>query len=187
MLRAAPAARSASATARRLSAAALPSPLAPFLEANGVVVGDGGLGTALGADAQRHALWGAQLLFTAAGHAQVSDAHRAFLAAGADILSANSYLASHEAFNNTGAFAALPGGAIVDPERQRKYTKDVLRASVELAKQTRYQFWQDERNRAPGRLRPLVAASVGPSGDSLAFVGASDPSTWSSGAALPGA
>mmetsp|Transcript_31734 Transcript_31734/g.68204 ORF Transcript_31734/g.68204 Transcript_31734/m.68204 type:complete len:143 (+) Transcript_31734:34-462(+) len=60
--------------------------LEPFLDGQGMIVADGGFGTALGAEAQRHPLWGAQLLFTGAGHAQIERVHREFLDAGAQLV-----------------------------------------------------------------------------------------------------
>ena len=50
-----------------------------------------------------------------------------------------------------------------------RYTDDVLRASVEIAKLARQEFWSEakERDGARGRIRPLVAAAIGPAGDNL--------------------
>ena len=88
--------------------------LDPFLERQGVVILDGGVGTALGDEPQQHVLWGAQLLFGSAGHDRILSAHREFLEAGADIITSSSYQASFELFAAAEAFTngTLPGGAI---------------------------------------------------------------------------
>lgn len=134
------------------------NPLAHFLRHQGVVIADGA-GTLRDED---HPLRGANLLFGKAGHDATTAMHRGFLEAGADLISSASYGASFEAFQSAGAFFSLPGGAITKPELQQRFTKNVLRASVELAKRAAVEFWRDEDNRTPGRLRPIVAASVGP-------------------------
>ena len=166
---------------RSSSGSPLSNPLRPFIEQNGVVIADGGFGTALGDEAQQHVLWGSQLLFSKAGHEQIQRVHTEFMDAGADIIGTSSYAASYELFLRSGVFdGMLPGGAISSPKLQQRYTHDVLRASVELAKQARYIFWSDESNQQPpGRLRPLVAASVGPVGETVAYTGATDPATSS--------
>lgn len=175
---------------RLLSTAAAAShgnPLAPFLRRQRAVLLDGGFGTALGAESQQHVLWGAQHLFRKAGHDKVQAVHRGFLAAGADIITSNSYNASYELFKNAGAFTdgvTLPGGVIEQEQLQQRFSSDVLRAAVELAKQSRHLYWTEltQGNYAEAqvgdRLRPLVAASIGPAGDHLnAFTGPSDPNT----------
>ena len=151
-------------------------PLQSFLESQAVVVLDGGFGTAFGPDVQAHPLWGAQLLFTLDGHTKIEAAHRAFLEAGADVISSASYQASFEMFQAADAFSSLPGGAITSEKFQVRYSNDVLRTSVELAKKARYEFWKDQP--ASARMRPLVAASVGPAGDNIvAWTGATDENT----------
>ena len=63
---------------------------------------------------------------------------------------------------------------------QLRFTNDVLRASVELAKKARNDFWAELQasGSAGDRLRPLVAASVGPVGDNVAvWTGATDQSS----------
>ena len=186
---------------RRFSSAAPINPLTPILEKQGVAIIDGGFGTALGTDSEAHALWGAQHLFRKQGHEKVMAIHREFLEAGADIICSNSYNASFEIFSVTGAFTdgvTLPGGKIEKEKSQLRFASDVLRASVELAKKARYDYWADVTRsagadkaydyadpdrpklvgEAAGRLRPLVAAAVGPAGDNLVpFTGATDAST----------
>lgn len=211
----------ASIARRQLSSIAVGNPLQPFVAQQGFVLGDGGVNTALGEDAQRHVLWGAQCLFGKAGHERITQVHLDFLEAGADVIGTAGYMASLEMFRATDTFSSLPGGAITKPKFQQRFTSDVVRASVELAKQSvrplalacatpslpfaladrlcvhrcplswnacasvefcapsqRYAYWNEEANRAPGRLKPLVAATVGPAGDNLTpWSCAADPVT----------
>lgn len=165
----------------------MPNPLVPLLQQQRAVILDGGFGTALGTDSEQHVLWGAQHLFGKAGHEKIQQVHRKFLEAGADVISSNSYNASFEIFTAANAFTdgvTLPGGVISKEKFQLRFTDDCLRASVELAKQSRYFFWNELTNgnyaeaKVGDRLRPLVAASVGPAGDNLfAFTGATDANT----------
>jgi homocysteine S-methyltransferase len=168
--------RSLSSLSSRASGA---GPLAPFLQRQGAVVMDGGFGTALGSDSEADVLWGAQHLFTSDGHARIEAVHRAFLDAGADIISTSSYQVSFEIFSTAGTFAQLPGGAIEDEKHQLRYTRDVLRTTVELAKKARHEHERAQGDSAgAARLRPLVAASVGPAGDNITlWSGATDPNT----------
>jgi homocysteine S-methyltransferase len=128
-------------------------PLAPFLSKAGVVVLDGALATELeraGFDLD-HPLWSARLLMTAPE--AIARVHRSYLAAGADCITGASYQGTFAGFAREG--------------RSRAEADWLLRQSVALALEERDRFWADERNRA-GRLRPLVAASVGPYGAFLA-------------------
>lgn len=129
------------------------SPLQRFLDRQGFIVLDGGLATALEAEghALDSALWSAKLLESAPD--AIREVHRAFLAAGADVITTASYQAT------------LPGFAFLGLEAEEGAR--LLRRSVELAVEARTAFWADAANRA-GRLEPLVAASVGPYGAYLA-------------------
>jgi len=126
-----------------------PNPLEPFLRAQGVVVLDGGLATEL--EARGHALddklWSARLL--ADDPDAIRDVHRDYLVAGADVIVAASYQATIEGFRRR-------GGSESD-------AVDRLLAAVGIARAARDAFWSEPANRR-GRLRPLVAASVGPYG-----------------------
>ena len=165
----------------------MPNPLLRFLQHQRAVLLDGGFGTALGVASERHVLWGAQHLFGKAGHEKIQQVHKSFLEAGADVISSNSYNASFEIFTAANAFTdgvTLPGGAITKEKFQLRFTDDCLRASVELAKQSRYLFWNEltqgnyAETKVGDRLRPLVAAAIGPAGDNLhAFTGATDANT----------
>ena len=132
---------------------AVSEPLQPFLDAQGVVVLDGGLATAL--EARGHdlhdRLWSARLL--ADDPAEIRAVHDAYLAAGADCITTASYQATIEGFLARGLGEAR--------------AVELLRLSVRLALEARDAFWRDPAA-SRGRLRPLVAASVGPYGAFLA-------------------
>jgi homocysteine S-methyltransferase len=129
------------------------SPLAPFLERQGVALLDGGLATALEARGHDLAdpLWSARVLLEEPR--AVSDVHAAYLAAGADCITTATYQATFEGFGRRGLAHAEAA--------------EVLLRGVELAIGARDTFWAEPTLRA-GRLRPLVAASIGPYGAFLA-------------------
>jgi homocysteine S-methyltransferase len=121
-------------------------PIAPFLAAQGFVVLDGALATELerrGADLD-YPLWSAKALIEAPE--LIETVHYDYFRAGADVGTSASYQATFEGFAARG----------LDEGR----TRELLRLSVALVRRARDRFWQDPANRA-GRLRPLVAASVG--------------------------
>lgn len=128
-----------------------PDPLRALLDEQGLVVLDGGLATEL--EARGHdlsdALWSARLLLDAPE--AIRAVHTDYLEAGADCVVSASYQATVEGFRRRG----------VGAEEARR----LLVSSVDLARQARDAFWQKA---PPGRLRPLVAASVGPYGAALA-------------------
>ncbi|MBI3959373.1 MAG: homocysteine S-methyltransferase [Chloroflexi bacterium] len=129
------------------------NPLTPFFSHQGVVVLDGGLATEL---EQRGAkidddLWSARLLLDAPE--LIRQLHFDYFAAGADVAISASYQASFQGFARRGLNSA---------EVAR-----LMRLSVELARAARDDFWAEEANRT-GRLRPLVAASIGCYGAFLA-------------------
>lgn len=131
----------------------LRDPLRPLLDSQGVAIIDGALATELerrGADL-RDALWSARLLLDAPD--LIRSVHLDYLRAGADVLITASYQASYAGFARRGLDAAA-----VD---------DLFRLSVALATDARDRFWAEPANRA-GRVRPLVAASIGPYGAYLA-------------------
>jgi homocysteine S-methyltransferase len=129
------------------------SPFEPFLRAQGVVVLDGGLATALEAQGQdlNDPLWSARVLLDAPEI--VRRVHLDYLAAGADCIATVTYQATFEGMARRG---------LTDTEAE-----EVLRSAVSLAVEARDAFWADPSNRE-GRIRPLVAASVGPYGAYLA-------------------
>lgn len=129
------------------------SPLAPFLATQGAVVLDGGLATAL--EARGHdlddPLWSARVLLD--DPEEVRAVHEAYLRAGADCVATATYQAT---------FGGLTARGLDERAAER-----VLARGVALAVEARDAFWSDPAVRR-GRLRPLVAASVGPYGAALA-------------------
>ena len=129
------------------------SPFAAFLDSQGVVVLDGGLATTLesyGFDLN-DALWSARVLLEEPE--AVRRAHTEFLVAGADCIATVTYQATRPGLMGRG----LSGGE----------ADEVLRLATRLAIEARDEFWSDPANHA-GRLRPLVAGSIGPYGAFLA-------------------
>ncbi|MFQ5738243.1 MAG: homocysteine S-methyltransferase [Acidobacteriota bacterium] len=129
------------------------NPLSVFVRRQGVMVLDGGLATTLesrGCDLYDD-LWSARILLEAPQ--VIRQTHFDFLAAGADCIATSSYQASLPGFRKHGLSEA----------RGLK----LLRQSVRLALDARDEFWRVPDHRR-GRLRPLVAASIGPYGAFLA-------------------
>jgi len=129
------------------------NPLSPFLQEQGFVILDGGLASELevrGFDLD-DPLWSARVLLR--DPAAIRQLHGDYLAAGADCITSASYQATLEGLGREG-FPQRRGEAL-------------LRRSVELAIEAREEFWSEPANRG-GRLRPLVAASIGPYGAFLA-------------------
>ena len=128
-------------------------PIQAVLAQQNFFVLDGALATELerrGADL-KDALWSAKLLIEQPD--LIRAVHFDYFMAGADVATTASYQATFEAFEKRGysrADAAM-----------------LMRRSIELAMEARDQFWADPANRV-GRMKPLVAASVGPYGAMLA-------------------
>ncbi|MFV1981097.1 MAG: homocysteine S-methyltransferase [Rhodothermia bacterium] len=130
-----------------------PNPITKFLENQGVLVLDGGLATTLeagGADLNDD-LWSAKLLLD--DPAAIKGVHLDFLHAGADCIVSSTYQAS------------LPG--LIRRGLSEQESLALIRYSVDLAVEARDGFWDLPANRE-GRMRPMVAASVGPYGAYLA-------------------
>ena len=114
---------------------------------------DGGLATELenrGYDLADD-LWSARLLIDAPD--AIQEVHRDYLEAGADCVISASYQGSIAGFINWGL--------------SRSEGTALLELSVKLAIEARDSFWTNPMNRA-GRIKPIVAASVGPYGAFLA-------------------
>ena len=114
---------------------------------------DGALATELekhGADLSNE-LWSAQTLIDAPEI--ITAVSYEYLAAGADIIATATYQASFEGFEKAGF--------------DHGQARSLIQLSVDLALLARENFWSQQGNRR-GRLRPLVAASVGPYGACLA-------------------
>ena len=114
---------------------------------------DGALATELehrGADLD-DPLWSAKMLIERPD--LIRQVHLDYFQAGADVATTATYQASFEGFARRG---------VGRPQAAR-----LMRDAVALAVAARDEFWAVDANRA-GRLRPLVAASVGPYGAMLA-------------------
>ncbi len=129
------------------------NPFHPFIQSGQVCILDGGLATELEARGHdlNHTLWSARLLIEKPD--AIQQLHSDYLKAGADCIISASYQASFPGFAQHGV--------------DRRTGEGLLRLSVQLAQAARDDFWADEGNRN-GRLRPLVAGSVGPYGAYLA-------------------
>jgi len=131
----------------------MPNEFQRAVDASGVLILDGALATELerrGADLD-HDLWSARLLLENPN--LIEQVHYDYFVAGADIAITTSYQATFPGLANLG----LTG----------EKAADVLRLSVDLARRARDRFWDDEDHRL-GRIKPLVAASVGSYGAYLA-------------------
>ncbi|MFC1796868.1 homocysteine S-methyltransferase [Pseudomonadota bacterium] len=129
------------------------NPLEPFLAKQGFVMLDGALATELenrGADLDDD-LWSAKVLIEAPE--MINEVSYAYLLAGADIIATATYQASFEGFEKAGI--------------DRSHAASLMQLSVDLAVLARETFWSSGENRR-SRLKPLVAASIGPYGACLA-------------------
>ncbi|MFQ6047470.1 MAG: homocysteine S-methyltransferase [Gemmatimonadales bacterium] len=130
-----------------------PNPVEPFLQRQGVLVLDGGLATELearGRDLSDH-LWSARLLLDDPD--LIRAVHLDYLRAGADCITSASYQATIEGLATRGL--------------RKEEAAQVILSSVRLAVEAREEFWTVPEHRR-GRLKPIVAASVGPYGAYLA-------------------
>lgn len=129
------------------------NPIDTILETQPLVVLDGALATELerrGADL-RDPLWSAKILIESPN--LIRDVHADYFAAGADCSTTASYQATFEGFARRGY--------------GQEVARNLMRLSVQLATEARDTFWANPANRV-GRVRPFVAASVGPYGAFLA-------------------
>ena len=128
---------------------AMQSPFAPWLDAGVPVLLDGGLGTELErrGHTQLGKLWSAALVRT--NPAAIREVHRDYLSAGAQVISTATFQAALPVLRSTGL--------------HRAEAEDLLRDAVALATRERDRFHHHHAD----KLRPLVAASVGPFGAAL--------------------
>ena len=129
------------------------NPLNEMLRCQSVVILDGGLATSLeerGHKLDSH-LWSARVLLDAPE--AIETVHRLFIEAGADCITTASYQVSYEGLSRAG--------------HDKASVDQLLISSVRLARDAVDGFWSNDDN-PTGRLRPLVAASVGPYGAHLA-------------------
>jgi homocysteine S-methyltransferase len=126
------------------------SPLDIFLKKQGFMLLDGGLATELERRGYNlnHRLWSARLLISETK--AIAAVHHAYLLAGADCIISASYQASLSGFMAEGL--------------TQTQAIDLIKKSVEIATEARDKFWDESDNRLPGRLPPIVAASIGPYG-----------------------
>ncbi len=120
-----------------------------FLLQQGFVVLDGGLATELEALGENlhDPLWSAKVLLSAPQ--KIADVHYAYFVSGADVAITSSYQAT---------FPGLRAAGLSTQQAEQ-----AMRQSVTVALEARERFWIDPQHRI-GRLRPLVATSVGPYG-----------------------
>ena len=129
------------------------NPIENILCQQKVLVVDGASGSELenkGHDIN-DSLWSAKLLME--NPDAIVELHRDYLKAGADCITTVSYQATVEGFMKRGL--------------SENDSHSLLKLSVQLACQARDEFWAVEINRK-GRVKPLVAASIGPYGAYLA-------------------
>jgi homocysteine S-methyltransferase len=128
-------------------------PIDSFLAQRPLMILDGALATELerrGANL-KDPLWSAKCLIEQPD--LIRAVHLDYFSAGADVATTATYQATFEAFARRGI--------------ERQDAAQLMRDAVALALCARDEFWAIEANRA-GRLRPLVAASIGPYGAMLA-------------------
>jgi homocysteine S-methyltransferase len=129
------------------------NPIENILQQQRIAVIDGAMATELearGCDLN-DALWSARVLLEQPE--LIRAVHLDYFNAGADIAITASYQATLEGFAKRGL--------------SREQALDLIKKSVHLAQEARDEFWAKEENRA-GRVRPLIAGSVGPYGAYLA-------------------
>jgi homocysteine S-methyltransferase len=129
------------------------NPIEAFLEVQPVLILDGALATELerrGADLV-DPLWSAKYLIEQPD--MIRAVHLDYFKAGADVATTATYQATFEACQRRGI--------------GREAAAQLMRNAVSLAIAARNEFWDVPANRVK-RLRPLVAASIGPYGAMLA-------------------
>ncbi len=131
----------------------MPNPIASILKTQNVVILDGALATELerrGCDLN-DPLWSARVLLETPE--LIREIHADYFAAGADCAVTASYQATFEGFAQRGLSA--------------DQAANLMQLSVRLALEARDAFWAKPEN-CVSRVRPFVAASVGPYGAFLA-------------------
>jgi homocysteine S-methyltransferase len=140
-------------TAHRDGEIRMHDPIKAFLERRPVMILDGALATELerrGASL-KDPLWSAKCLIERPDI--IRAVHVDYFSAGADVATTATYQATFDGFARRGI--------------EREPAAQLMRDAVSLAVAARDEFWAAAPNRL-GRLRPLVAASVGPYGAMLA-------------------
>src|SRR5450631_2763760 len=132
----------------------MPRPIEDFLAVRPVMLLDGALATELerrGADLL-DPLWSAKVLMEQPELIQA--VHLDYFRAGADVATTATYQATFDGFGRRGL--------------ARDAAANLMRLAVTLARQARDDFWHESQSHPTNRLRPLVAASIGPYGAALA-------------------
>jgi len=127
--------------------------LKKILKKQKILILDGALGTRLqekGFDLN-DPLWSAKFLNE--NPKVLQDIHEEYLQAGADCIISSTYQASIEGFAKKGF--------------SKDEAEKLLILSIDIAKETRDKFWNKKINKV-NRIKPLVAASIGPYGAFLA-------------------
>lgn len=129
------------------------NPIPSILNHQPALVIDGALATELEHRGHnlKDSLWSAKILLEQPE--AIKQLHYDYFKAGADCVITASYQATIEGFMKRGL--------------NEEQAIDLIKKSVRLAIEARDEFWADETNRI-GRLKPFVAASVGPYGAFLA-------------------
>lgn len=128
------------------------NPISNILKKQKLFIIDGALGTYLeekGYDV-KDKLWSAK--FLTHNPQAIKDIHTDYLRAGANCIITASYQASYEGFMEKGF--------------SEKKAKELIQYSITLAKEARDEFWESTDKYA--KIKPLVAASIGPYGAYLA-------------------
>jgi len=172
----------AAAAAAATSPVVKTDPFAPFLAFQKAVVLDGGLSTALPNGAEKHPLWGCQLLFDADGGLDALKAvHRAWLDNGADVIGTLTYKLAADLVDRARELGMLEA---IDEKTGHVPVEALFQRAVGMAVTARNEYVaSNPKQFGEGkRPRPLVLASIGPAKDATqAFVGATDPNTRSRG------
>lgn len=129
------------------------NPIASILNVQPALVIDGALATELERRGfnLKDSLWSAKILLEQPE--AIQQLHYDYFKAGADCVITASYQATIEGFAKRGL--------------NEQQAIELIKKSVQLAIEARDEFWNDELNRV-GRVKPFVAASVGPYGAFLA-------------------
>ncbi len=136
-----------------MNEAGVKHPFLPFLESSGVVILDGAMATELERRGAKldDSLWSAKVLLESPE--LIRKVHYDYFVAGADVAITASYQATFQGLAERGL--------------SRGESADLIRLSVQLAQEARDTFWEDAARRE-GRMRPLIAGSVGCYGAYLA-------------------
>ncbi|XP_022106862.1 uncharacterized protein LOC110987976 [Acanthaster planci] len=115
---------------------------------------DGGLGSELqytGVISLEDELWSARPLIT--GPHLIKNVHKSFLESGADIITTATYQASIQGFTESVGMS-------------REDALELFALATRVAMEAVEEFWAENKDKDPGRQKPVVAGSLGPYGAS---------------------